>query len=256
MSSMRWLFVAVLGCFLASPIAAIPVGYEVVFAAEDELGQSLGSQDLSGLLGMGIIDESSNPEAGTETIQLNQAMTAGTGWIVNSFSSTLKEDPFITNNFNVTNNTGGVATFTFTVSAPIPAFGATQIVQSNILIQLNDDDNANNATLTSAAPDPIYEAFVNGGSVLTLLPDPYMLFCTSPSNCSPPGTADGQGGDEVISQAFGPVVANSIGITVTFTLSDGDSAAVLSRFEIVPEPGTALLLGLGLIGIAGVRRRV
>ena len=240
----------------ALPATALPVGFEMIWSAEDsETGESLGLYYLEDLMNLGLLDETENPALGTVGVELNATAEWPTGWSVTSASTQVKEDPFITNNFVVTNNTGVTTTFTFAVSSPIPAFNASKIVESNILIQLNDDDNAGGATLTSDAPTSVYEAFVNGGSVLTLLDDPYLLTCTSPSDCSPPGVANGQDGDEVIAQAFGPVVATSIGITVKFTLSPGDSAAVLSRFEIVPEPGTALLVGFGLLAMAGARRR-
>ena len=48
----------------------------------------------------------------------------------------------------------------------------------------------------------------------------------------------------------------SFGIAFGFDGSGGgDTYALNGRFELVPEPSTALLMGLGLIGLAGARQR-
>jgi hypothetical protein len=172
MLSMRSFLASFLFLVAAAPGGAVPTGFEMTFSAETLGGQSLGSQDLDGLLGLGIVGELVDPILDTETVFLVAPMVAGTGWMVLSASSEVKEDPFITNNFQVVNNTGAAATFTFTVNTPIPAFYATEMIESNILIQLNDNDFVNAASLSSTSPDPVYEAFVNGVSVLTLLDDP------------------------------------------------------------------------------------
>ena len=48
----------------------------------------------------------------------------------------------------------------------------------------------------------------------------------------------------------------SIGLTLRFDLTAGDSASFTSNFDVqpVPEPGAALLIGLGLAGLAATRR--
>jgi hypothetical protein len=54
----------------------------------------------------------------------------------------------------------------------------------------------------------------------------------------------------------GPAALATIGITIDFTLTPGDSATFTSVFvvESIPEPGTGLMVGLGLIALAARRR--
>jgi hypothetical protein len=61
------------------------------------------------------------------------------------------------------------------------------------------------------------------------------------------------------SDAFGWVnnnvpVTSDMGITLNFTLSPGDTATIISDFEITPEPGTLAMIALGGI-VLGLRRR-
>ena len=247
----RCLTAAAATLLLASSAWAIPVGFDLQLTVDDATGSNLGSMNLAGLQGMGRITETADTTAGTETATLNAPMAGAGGWILESWDSTVKADPWITNNFVVTNNTGGVATFTIAVSSPIPAFNANEIIQSTIQLSILDDDNAGGAAANSVATIDVYQGKVNGTTELGLLTDPFSISCTDPVDC----TLNGNTAAGVLSQAFGPVVATNIGITVTFQLSDGDSASVLSRFEIGPEPGTGVLVSIGVAGLAALRRR-
>jgi hypothetical protein len=191
--------------------------------------------------------------SGTETtLALTGPQTVlGGNAIIQSWDSTFDPDPFVTNNFVVVNNSAVTQTFTVSVSSPVmPAFLTSSLVQSNVILTINDDDGVGGAQVDSSGTS-VYEAFVNGSSALTFLDDPFSNSCTSPFDC----TFNGTSADAITSQAFGPVSATSIGITITFDLSPGDSATVQSRFEIVPEPAALGLLALGLVATALARRR-
>lgn len=251
----RWAslaMVCVWTAVLPSSARALPVGYDLQISVESESGQALGNTDLGALMGMGLIGQGSNPDTGAESAWLTGPADLGMGWSVTQWSSSIKVDPFLSNNLTVTNNTGGTAVFTFAVSSSIPAFDADEIIQSTLQLSLLDSDGTGGATLTSKPGVNVYQAFVNTNPALGLLTDPYSLSCSDPFDCAVLGNGEDAAG--VASQAFGPITASEIGLTISFRLSDGDSAQVLSRFEVVPEPGTALLLALGL-GVLAVRAR-
>jgi len=149
--------------------------------------------------------------------------------ILDSWTATFKEDPFVTNNIVVTNNTAVTQTFIATVLLPIPVFNYDEIINSSVGVTTTDS-NGDGSIIVGRAHDAASD---DAG-------------CTAVAAI---GTA---------SQPVAPGVANQIGITLTFTLSAGDSAGITSRFEIIqviPEPGTASLLGLGLVMLAVRRRR-
>jgi hypothetical protein len=155
-------------------------------------------------------------------------------------------DPSVFYNATLTNTTASVQTYTLSIALPT-VFGAPNLVYGATTVGVIDNDvPGNGATLTSAAPTAVYQSIIDGATVGTLLNDPFSL-------TAPPM------GVNSINATYGWNASNIpinmyMGITHTFTLTPGDSASFLSRFDvIVPEPATLSLLALG--GLLLMRRR-
>ncbi len=153
-------------------------------------------------------------------------------------------DPSVFYNTTLTNTTAGVQTYTLSIALPT-AFAAPNLIYGATTVGVIDN-GMDGATLTSAAPTAVYQSIIDGATVGTLLNDPFSLVAPAM-------------GVNSINATYGWNPSNVpinmfMGITHTFTLTPGDSASFLSRFDvIVPEPAALSLLAIG--GLLLMRRR-
>jgi hypothetical protein len=216
------------------------------------------------LTGLGSATDLGDGEIGWTLNDSNGGGSANGVWSVSgilqigSWSATLKEDPFVTNNLVITNVSSVAQSFTATVTLPIPGgFSYNQIIDSSIAVTVTDTLTTlggaagDGATISSVSPTGIYTGLINGSPALTLFPHPTTISCAT-NGCSVT-LSDPVSGD--FDGPAGPGVATSIALTLTFTLGPGDTAGITSRFEIIPEPGTLALVGGGLAALAALGRR-
>jgi hypothetical protein len=169
------------------------------------------------------------------------------GW-----SMTVNPDPFVIANIVVTNNSALTQTFTLTVTLPIGAIVPASLTGGSVTGTVTDLNGDGATVSTTAAGDPIYMSKIDGGDYIPLLLGGSSASAGSfLSNVIGPASFGGP----VIPSLLGPAVNATIGITLKFDLTAGDSASFTSIFVVEPIPGPAGLALIGVAGLVGVGRR-
>jgi len=173
------------------------------------------------------------------------------GWSLDSWNLSTDPDPTISNVFSVTNNTAATQSFVVSVALPTSiSFGPPSLIRGSIQGGATDN-NFNGVTLSNTGSSAIYDALIDGGTVRTLFDSP-----TSVSGFGSVSLGSISYGIPV-QESVAVATTSSIGLTLRFNLTAGDSASFTSVFDVqpIPEPGTALLVGFGLASLAAGRRR-
>ena len=162
-------------------------------------------------------------------------------------------DPFVLNNILVTNTTTSTLVFSAFVGLPT-TFAAPNSISGNVTASVSDGGR-DGATIATTGGQALYAAQIDAVAVATLQNDPFSIIAPI-------------GGSNTASASFGPLVngvpvTTHIGIQLRFSLTPGDTAAFLSRFDVVESvpdassSGTlvAIALPLFVAMTARLRRR-
>jgi len=177
------------------------------------------------------------------------------------WSVTVNPDPFITGTFNLTNNTASTQNFVLNVTLPFtPTLFQPMVMGGNFGdVTYTDTGLSGSVTLATVGANTLYLSRIDGLSVVGLLSS-YSSTATGLPGVA--GTEPGQSFGNPIPSDPVPltfVSASSIGIRTQFSLTAGDRVSLPVFFQVeptpVPEPSTALLIGLGLAGLVVSRKR-
>jgi subtilisin family serine protease len=150
--------------------------------------------------------------------------------------------------FTQTNFSDTAEPFTIILSELLSGVTVDQYIATSVTVSVLDSNGDGSAFLSNSGSDSIFRALVDLTPVVDLLTDPTLLSCDI-AGCIETTTSG------PVSGAFTPImVQDTISIRMRFVLGPGDTASGLARFEVVPEPATALLLVGGLAAMAARRR--
>jgi hypothetical protein len=150
-----------------------------------------------------------------------------------------KEDPWVQGGFSVTNTATYAQTFTFTFTSPVsPTLTGATLYGGSMSGSFSSDPTP--TTITTTSGTALFEGFIDGAEYLSFYEDP-----SSWSAASPFGNGNILPQNQDITLSGPSPVTTDLEIVFTFTLSPGDVATMNGRLEVVPEPATMVLLGLG-----------
>jgi hypothetical protein len=160
-------------------------------------------------------------------------------------------DPFVQGTFTVSNDSSVTREYVVDFILPIsPAIPDMSYIAGSVSGTVTDSNGDGSALMSSLGSDTIYNAFIDGTSVRTLLGGSSFGVSSAFGSTSFGPASFGY----PIGSMTGPGASTSIALQFRFSLSAGDTASFSSIFIVnpIPAPGAIALLA---VSVACARRR-
>ena len=166
-----------------------------------------------------------------------------------SWNITGDPDPQISGNLVVENPFMPIIEVVLEVLLPIAPLlpGGTELLGS-AGVGLTTDSNG--GTVASINGVPIWQALIDGAPVTGAS----LFFAPFELSNSGLGSSSSSANFGIPIPVIGPAALDTIGIRISFSVTQNDQVGITSVFRAVPGPGGLLLLGLGAIGARRRRR--
>lgn len=175
-------------------------------------------------------------------------------WSLDISTLTLDPDPFVSFVGGFTNLAAAAQDFILSTVLPVaPLAPSTLIGGSTIVTYADANFDAMGGLTNSTGGGAGYSGTIDGSNALNML----AAFSLTPAFAGDATQFATETQGLPGPTLPGPAAAATIGITHRFNLSSNDQATFNSTFQVVvvPEPATGLLLSLGLVAVATLRRR-
>src|SRR5262245_6176766 len=140
-----------------------------------------------------------------------------------TMSFTIDPDPSVFGNVTIRNTLATTQDYVFTFTLPATVTSPS-LMNGSVGVTATADVTP--ATVATTAPDALYQALIDGGTVRKLLDHPFSL----PAPAFDSATASDRFGLPI--PVSGPGVATNIGIKLHLNVTTGDQAGVTSQFTV------------------------
>jgi hypothetical protein len=195
-------------------------------------------------------DESMVNQNGDDTYELPKQLY-DSAMCEADWALTYESDPSLTAVIGFANPTGMTQTYTLIFSIPVSPQILSNATHGGSTGGTMTDDGTLPGTVATVGASPFYSGEIDGTGVLSLHAAGSWSASFGGETISIPPVNAGLPGATLPS---GVPVLSTIGIRHTFSLTPGDVIGVTSYFEVVPEPATLCLFGLGTLVLLRKRR--